>query len=75
MPSCETLARACGNEVIDLPVVYCRDCPEEVRSHLAACVVANREDAPEYVLRCTATRGLWWNRRAPAPESVQRHGG
>lgn len=52
------LARACGNEVIDLPVVYCRDCPEEVRSHLAACVVANREDAPEYVLRCTATRGL-----------------
>lgn len=52
------LAAACGDGVLSLPVVYHRDCPEGVRRCLAETVLSNREDAPEYVLRCTATRGL-----------------
>lgn len=52
------LACACADDVISLPVVYHRECPEAVRRHLAETVMANREDAPECILRCTATRGL-----------------
>ena len=52
------LSAACADSAVRLPVVYCRDCPQEVRQRLAEHVLTNREDSPEYVLRATATRGL-----------------
>ena len=52
------LAACCREEVFSLPVVFCRDCPEELRAQLTRVKLSNREDAPEYILRATATRGV-----------------
>lgn len=52
------VAEVCATDTLALPVVYHRDCPEVVRRHLSASALSNREDSPEYVLRCTSTRGL-----------------
>lgn len=51
------LSSACAQEVISLPVVFHRDCPEEVRYALTHTSFANRSDPPEFVLRGTETRG------------------
>lgn len=52
------LASTCAREVISLPVVFHRDCPEHVRYALTHTVFANRSDSPEFVLRGTETRGI-----------------
>lgn len=52
------LSAACTREVISLPVVFHRDCPEPVRHALTHTVFANRSDPPEFVLRGTETRGI-----------------
>lgn len=51
------LSAACAGEVLSLPVVFHRDCPEHVRYALTHTAFANRSDAPEFVLRGTETRG------------------
>ena len=52
------LAGCCRDEVLSVPVVFCRDCPEELRKQLTGVTLSNREDSPEYILRATATRGV-----------------
>lgn len=52
------LAGCCRDEVLSVPVVFCRDCPEELRKQLTGVTLSNREDSPEYILRATATRGI-----------------
>lgn len=53
----EAVAALCADEVLSLPVVFNRDCPETLRQTLTHTVFANRSDRPEFVIRGTETRG------------------